>query len=112
MLRNDATPAPTAPCPRRDSGPAGMFAAGHIASVLPTLHKYGNGLTLLIQENRNNPTLSMAGLMPAGAVDDSSDLRGVGNLAVGMLLHGTARHTKLELAARLEDDAISLHFGL
>jgi zinc protease len=77
-----------------------------------TVHRYPNGLTLIVRENHNNPTLSMSGLVLAGAVDDLLELPGVGNLTIDMLSNGTQRHTKLELAALLENEGMSLGFGL
>jgi zinc protease len=82
-----------------------------IAAGTPVLHTFPNGLRLILQQNRNNPTLSFTGLFCAGAVDDDADCPGAASLATAMLLNGTNRHSKLELATLLEDNALSLSYA-
>jgi zinc protease len=110
------TPAPWNPGPRRSmNGTGGAAGARHAAPAggpYATAHRYPSGLTLIVHENHNNPTLSVSGILLAGAVDDNTAQPGAGNLAVDMLLSGTQRRGKLELAALLENEGMSLGYGL
>jgi zinc protease len=92
--------------------PRSAAGGAAIADGIPVLHEFPNGLTLIVQQNSNNPTLSLSGIIPAGAIDDPAGRPGTASLAMDMLLNGTARHSKLELAALLEDDALALSYGL
>jgi zinc protease len=73
--------------------------------------KLPNGLTVLVRENHSNPSVSLSGLVRAGAIDDPADLPGVAGLAVGMLGNGTEAHTKAELAAIEENAAVAVGFS-
>lgn len=70
-----------------------------------------NGITLVLRENHNNATVNVAGIVPAGAINDPADRQGLANLTVGMLSNGTTEHSKAELAEIMEGSGISLGFG-
>lgn len=82
-------------------------ADGSYASV----RQLPNGITLVLRENHNNSTVNVAGIVPAGAINDPPDRRGLGNLVVSMLSNGTQQHSKAELAEILENSGISLGFS-
>ncbi len=70
-----------------------------------------NGITLVLRENHNNATVNIAGIVPAGAINDPADRPGLANLTVGMLSSGTTEHSKAELAEIMEGSGISLGFS-
>ena len=79
--------------------------------VYATVTQLNNGLTVIIRENHNNPTVSLSGLVRAGKIDDPANLPGVGNFTVSMLSNGTDKHTKMELAQIMEDAGLELSFS-
>lgn len=80
------------------------------ASYATTL-KLDNGITVIVRENHNNPTVSIKGLVRAGRIDDPPGKPGVGAMAVSLLTSGTAQHSKLELAELMEDSGMELGFN-
>ena len=69
-----------------------------------------NGLTLLVRENHANPTLSIQGLVKAGALFDSKGRAGLARFTAAMLDQGTRSRDALALASAVEDIGASLHF--
>ncbi|MBN2082050.1 insulinase family protein [bacterium] len=85
--------------------------AGDADAEYASVTQLNNGLTVIIRENHNNPTVSINGLVRAGKIDDPAGLPGVGNFAVSMLSNGTDKHTKMELAQIMEDAGVELGFS-
>jgi zinc protease len=69
-----------------------------------------NGLTLLVRENHANPTISIQGLVKAGALFDSKGRAGLARFTALMLDQGTRSRDALALASAVEDLGASLHF--
>jgi zinc protease len=69
-----------------------------------------NGLTLLVRENHANPTISIQGLVKAGALFDGAGHAGLARFTAAMLDQGTAQRDALALATSVEDLGASLHF--
>lgn len=61
-----------------------------------------NGITLLVLENRVNPTVSLAGYLRAGAFFNPQGKEGLASVTTSMLNKGTAKRSKLEIADALE----------
>jgi zinc protease len=64
--------------------------------------KLSNGLTLIVQENHANPTVTVAGFVRAGSINDSNGKYGVANLVAGMLMRGTSTRTSQEIADAID----------
>ena len=75
-----------------------------------------NGLTLLVGENHANPTISIQGLVKAGALYDNADAAvpgarsGLARFTASLLDQGTETRNELEIASAIEDIGASLHF--
>jgi len=75
-----------------------------------------NGLTLLVGENHSNPTISIQGLVKAGALYDGADATapgsrsGLARFTAGLLDQGTETRDELAVASAIEDIGASLHF--
>lgn len=67
-----------------------------------------NGLSVVVQENRANPTFALRASLPAGALVAPPDRPGVAGLTAAMLTRGTERRSAREFAAALEDVGASL----
>lgn len=76
-------------------------------------HRYrlGNGITLLLLENHANPTVSLYGLLRAGAYFNPPGRRGLSSLTASMMSKGTKRRSKLEIAEKLEEAGARLSFS-
>jgi zinc protease len=79
------------------SDQSGSFAERTKRVVLP------NGLTLLVLENRANPTVEIRASVRAGRFFEPADQPELAAITASMLIRGTARRTKLEVAQALED---------
>lgn len=92
---------------------AAGVAASAAADGVPyaTTLKLDNGLTIVVRENHNNPTVSIKGQVMAGRIDDPQDKPGVGSMAVSLFSNGTTKHTKQELAEIMEDSGMELGFA-
>jgi len=79
-----------------------------------------NGLTLLVRQNHANPTLSLHGLVKAGAIFDGAhdaqsatpagSRSGLARFTADMLDQGTESRNALALASAIEDLGASLYF--
>lgn len=75
-----------------------------------------NGLTLLVGENHANPTISIQGLVKAGALYDGADApapgsrSGLARFTAGLLDQGTETRDELAMASAIEDIGAALHF--
>ncbi len=64
--------------------------------------RLANGIRVVVQENRANPTLALVASLPAGAVLDPAGKEGTAALTAEMLSRGSDKRTSREFAARLE----------
>jgi zinc protease len=100
----------TAGIPARGGAPSTASAPRRtVRSVLP------NGLTLLVRENHANPTISIQGLVKAGAAFDldaaaDGSRAGLARFTASMLDQGAGSRDALGMAAAVEDLGASLHF--
>ncbi len=79
---------------------------------VPTRVVLDNGLTVIVQENHANPTVSIeAGLLSAGGVFDPPDKQGLAQFTAARLSDGTDARSLLELARSLEDVGASLQIS-
>ncbi len=69
-----------------------------------------NGLTLLVLENHTSPAVAMSGYVMAGEYFNPPGKDMLGDVTASMLNKGTARHSKFELADRLESSGARLGF--
>ena len=69
-----------------------------------------NGLTLLVRENHANPTLSLQGLVKAGALYDDAAHAGLARFTASMLDQGAGSRDALALATAVEDLGASVSF--
>jgi zinc protease len=73
-------------------------------------YEFPNGLTLLVLENHASPQVSLAGYFRAGELFNPVGKDLLGDVTATMLNKGTQRHTKLEIAERIESVAMRLGF--
>ncbi|MFN2597351.1 MAG: M16 family metallopeptidase [Pyrinomonadaceae bacterium] len=71
----------------------------------------GTGAVLLALENRATPTVSLRGSLRAGSYFEPREKPGLARLTAEMLVRGTRRRTKLELAGDLERAGAELEFS-
>jgi zinc protease len=69
-----------------------------------------NGLTLIVRRNSANPTISLQGLVRAGAVFDPRGKSGVSGFTAAMLDQGTTKRNALQLAESIENVGARLGF--
>ncbi len=71
-----------------------------------------NGLTLVIQENHANPTVSVSGaLLAAGSIFDPADKPGLASFTASQLSRGTATRSLRDIARTLEDVGAAARIG-
>lgn len=69
----------------------------------PTRVVLDNGLTIIVQPNHANPTISLSGAMlSAGSVVEPADKRGIASFTANLLSRGTRNRTLFEIANALE----------
>lgn len=67
-----------------------------------------NGIVVIVQENRSNPTIAIAGNLKAGSYFDPRGKNGVASLAAEVIGRGTGRRSALELAKEADFVGASL----
>ena len=82
-------------------------------SFASRIHRYQltNGLTLMVLENRANPTVSLSGYVRAGDFFNPPDKDSLATITASMLNKGTMRRTKLEIAEDLESAGARVSFS-
>jgi zinc protease len=70
-----------------------------------------NGLVVLVKENHSSPTFSISGTIRAGGAFDPKDRPDTAEVTADMLMRGTTRHDKLQIANLLEGVGASLDYG-
>jgi zinc protease len=77
----------------------------------PTKVVLPNGLTVIVEENHANPTVSITGRIIAGSMFDQSGKWGVASLTSAMLTRGTSNADALHLALKLETVGASVSYS-
>ena len=86
---------------------------GSGGDVAPKLQKrsLSNGLRVVVQESHSNPTFAMAGSILAGSVHETTKELGLAEVTAELIQRGTKAHTKLQIAASLEEVGASFGMG-
>ncbi|HEY9765316.1 MAG TPA: pitrilysin family protein, partial [Chroococcales cyanobacterium] len=79
--------------------------------TLPIRKVLSNGLTVLVIENKNNPTVSMSGFIRAGGSLNPAGKEGLASLTAEMLDKGTTKRDKLTLARDLDFVSAQVDFS-
>lgn len=79
-------------------------------NVLKT--KLENGLTVLIRENEQSPSVTISGYLPCGSFLDPAEKTGLAGLAAMCLMSGTRRHHYSEISEMVEASGASLNFNV
>ena len=87
-----------------------MGAGGAFAATVQEIKSKG-GITAWLIEDHTNPVISVRFLFKGGAALDPIGKEGLANLVSGLLDEGAGRIDSQSFQARLEDEAISLHFS-
>jgi zinc protease len=82
----------------------------HSFSARTKRYQFDNGLTLLVLENRTSPAVAVSGYLLAGGYFDPPGKDLLADITAAMLNKGTRRHTKFELADRMESIGARLGF--
>ena len=91
---------------------AGGTVRQNAQTPLPTKVVLPNGLTVVVQENHANSTVSLSGaLLSAGGVFDPPAQRGLANFTASQLSRGTTQRSLLDIAAALENVGASVDVG-
>ncbi len=69
-----------------------------------------NGLTVLVKDNPNNPSITLRGRMRAGGLFDSAKVNGLAHFATAALQRGTRKRTFQKLNEEL--DRFGMSFGI
>lgn len=67
-----------------------------------------NGVKVIVNENRSNPTVALRGSLPAGGIVDPTGKDGLASMTAAMLTRGTQKRSALEFATALENVGASL----
>ncbi len=70
-----------------------------------------NGITVLVYENMNSGTVSIEGVVRAGAIEETRETAGRANFAADMLMRGTHKRTFDEIYEALESVGAGVSFG-
>ncbi|MHB1000674.1 MAG: M16 family metallopeptidase [Armatimonadota bacterium] len=89
--------------------PAAKPAASNTKVVKPTRVVLDNGMIVIIQENRSNPTVAVQGSLNAGSVLDPQGKNGLAQMTAGLLKKGTTTRTADQIAA--EEDFVGMDIG-
>ena len=85
-----------APKPAKAETPIGMKVPDHERFVLP------NGLTILLLQKKEVPTIAFSGFVRGGALADPAGKPGVGSLLAGLLDRGAGKRSAYEFADAVE----------
>jgi zinc protease len=78
------------------------------SAARPTRVVLENGVTVIVQPNHANSTISLSGaLLSAGSVLDPADKRGIASFTASLLSRGTQSRSLLEIASTLENRGAS-----
>ncbi|MBV9851964.1 MAG: insulinase family protein [Armatimonadetes bacterium] len=100
----------------RLAGTGGVLSGGtfdqNAKTPTPTRVVLPNGLTVIVQENHANPTISLSGaILSAGGVFDPPTQRGLADFTAEQLSRGTQRRSLLDIARALENVGATADVG-
>ncbi len=81
------------------------------ATQRPTRVVLDNGMVVIIQENRSNPTVAISGSLNAGSALEPSGKDGLADITAELLMRGTAKRTADQIAAQKDFVGLSLNTG-
>ncbi len=94
------------------SSSAAGRASSSVSSAKPTRVVLDNGMTLVIQENHANPTVSISGaVLSAGSIFDPQNKPGLAGFTAAQLSRGTKTRSLRDIARTLEDVGASARVG-
>jgi len=67
-----------------------------------TRRELPNGITVLVRENHNNPSMILSGYLPVGASDENVEQAGLATFTASALMRGAAHHTFEQIYEELE----------
>ncbi len=73
-----------------------------------TRRELSNGITVLVRENHNSPSVVITGSLEAGSIFDPTDWIGLSSFTGSMLMRGTERHDFGAIHEMLESNGASL----
>ncbi len=79
--------------------------------TLPKRKVLANGMTVLVLENKSNPTVAVSGFLRTGGVHDPKGKEGLASMTAAMLDEGTAKRDKFAIAEELESVGSSVGFS-
>jgi zinc protease len=98
--------------PRASAATKSVAKLGSKSVARPTRVVLENGVTLIVQENRANPTVSVSGaLLSAGGIFDPAGKPGLAAFTASQLSRGTRTRSLLDIARTLEDIGASAAVG-
>lgn len=71
----------------------------------------GNGIVVLVFENRSNPTIAFEGLIRTGSLQDPRGKAGLAAFTAEMLMRGSEKYGYAQIFEKLENYGASLGFG-
>ena len=74
-------------------------------------HVLDNGITVLIYENPNSGTVSLEGIVRAGAIAEQRETAGLASFTADLLMRGTQKYTFDEIFETLETVGAGVSFG-
>ncbi|MGE5176968.1 MAG: M16 family metallopeptidase [Hyphomicrobiales bacterium] len=107
----DATDVPEGRIDLSPNAAAAPAAGGRSASrAKPVRTVLPNGLTLIVERNASNPTVSLYGVVKAGGIFDPPGRSGLAAFTADMLDQGTAKRSAGDIAEAIENLGASLSF--
>lgn len=74
-------------------------------------HILGNGITVLVYENPNSGTVSIEGIVRAGAITETRDTAGLAGFTADLLMRGTRKYSFDQIFETLETVGAGVSFG-
>ena len=76
-----------------------------------TRHELSNGITVLVRENHNSPSVVISGYLPVGAYDERSEQAGLAAFTASALMRGTAHRTFEQIYEEMESVGANVGVG-
>jgi len=76
-----------------------------------TRHELSNGITVLVRENHNSPSVVISGYLPVGAYDERSEQAGLAAFTAGALMRGTANRSFEQIYEEMESVGANVGVG-
>jgi zinc protease len=76
-----------------------------------TRRELSNGITVLVRENHNSPSVVISGYLPVGAYDERSEQAGLSAFTASALMRGTAHRTFEQIYEEMESVGANVGVG-